>query len=271
MNIKIFEESQFTRQEKQIIKILELDQDFERLVKEIRKQVNLPLDGLKSELTKTGFKILGTSNDIKEGNEKMNEVLNNNRYIVLLGFLENVYNLPHYWLTTLSSIVMFNVAIITAKNKNGWGKIEIEAINTGLSNISLRVESGHYADKANVVIRIREGMSFDRLIKELRLQKKDLVEKLSKLPTPPNPKITHLDIKKELLRLKPSKTDAELGDYIDKKYQDISMSTDYDNIRKARGRIAKSIEQLHGNKFRFKLMSSLITDSDTYSDGQVSD
>lgn len=253
--------NEITPKEEKLLLLLESDPLFEKAIKTIRKKLNLPEEGIEIEITKEGkIRLTGLTESHKKAIKELN--LNIYYYIQII---ENTYRLPYSWWNTLYLIILFNLVIPPMRDKKGYKAVEIKYIG-GLDTLVRRLQRNYdYPTdiEPHIEIFVREGLSFEALMRELKKEKATLDRYLSYLHKIPEIKMTNLQIKKEILSLSKELTDKEIGDELEKRHKKISFLTDYDTIRKYRERFIKKIESLSKNKSLLFLDEYLEQDKDS--------
>lgn len=214
MKIKIesLPDFEFTEDEINFIKLLEVDEFFEDFVVAVRKKLGISPDKSKSV-------------DIEEVNSYS---------AILVGGYKS---LPDYWITTFSQIIMRGVAVPPFM-KN------ITDTDFNLEGVSDEKVSKGYTQK--VVIEVRTKTSLRQLKMFIDDHKQEIEEALSQLPQKPQLGVENIDIHLEIMKLrKQGKEFREIADELYPKYgknfsDEVSINTRYNRFK---DRIAKTLRK----------------------------
>lgn len=257
MKINIVSEEGFTKDEFKLIALLEDDPIFEKIVKLIRKKAGFPENGIESIVTQE--KRIKIKDPNQESLSKMNEI--NPKLLEDIESLINIYGVPYSWQNTLYSIVTLGVAVVPMRDTKGYKTVEIEYVG-GLSAISrnLKQQYNNMPDiKPRIEIVIREGVSFDGLIQQLKKQKPIIDKYLSYLHKVPKVSIKNIDINKEILELTKTLKDKDIAEHLDAKYgQKLPFEPNYDTVGKYRNRYLKAISQIPRNKYSLYYLDKIL-------------
>lgn len=174
------------------LKILELDDDLDEFIKDIRKECGIPeggfsLDNYDFELEPLHYK----------GKDGMRLV-----WIHSL-LLTRLYDVPVSWQPTFWGIILFNFFIEPRKEM-------IEYSN----------------DKNCLTIRIYENLPLKKIINNIKNNKKIINDYLKKLPSTPTTKISDIEIKSRMLELK--NNGFKLSDIGNKLFQEFGNKIPFD-------------------------------------------
>lgn len=256
MKIYTTPDKNWIKDEKKLLLLLEDDPTFEKIIKSARNKVGLPEEGISAEITPDKrIKILETDPDIIKKFNSMNyDLLRSIRSIM------NCYQLPPSWLNTMYSIITLNIAVVPMRDSKGYMPIEI-TYNGGLSRLFRRVSENKYEFQSTLEITVREGMSFDSLMKSLHKQKPTIDKYLSYLHKTPKIKSTNIKIKKEILALSKTLNDNEISKYLEDKYgEELSFDPSYNTVSKYRDRYKKEIAKIPKNKYSLLFLDELLDD-----------
>lgn len=250
MKIRIINEKKFLKNDLNLILILEENEIFEKTIKGVRKKFGYPEEGYKTEITPKGkIKIINFTEEAKKQINQANQWIHEPIKDII-----HAFGLPLCWWNTLYSIITLNLAIPPMRERKWYKPVEVRFIG-GLEVLLKRLHGGieHPNElETHIEIDIREGMTFAKLIKQLKKEKQIIERYLSFLNFPPDThKIKDIKLRKEIMELKKEgKTDNEILDKLLEKYDNnLPFEPDYNIITKYRNRFKKIIQRIPKNKY----------------------
>lgn len=191
-----------------LIRWLEEDSILELRLKDIRRNLLIPVSGINPENKAEAIKYL------PKNNEDLIKL-----YLDVIKLL-TLFKLPPRWYSTFVSLILFNVTIPPDDSLT----LEIQCYGKNDTKIGF----------GEVRIIIREKMSWDRLKRILTKKKKILDEAFANLPENPDVRKTNISLMKTINKIKennPLITDEELAYKLNERYEAQTIDKPYHKKR----------------------------------------
>lgn len=132
MKFTVLEPEGFAQDELKVVKLLEVDPFFEKVVRDIRRKTNWPEEGLRVEIDSHGkTKIIGLD-------DEKDKRLDNMKFDTdaPISLLLSTYRLPYSWWVVFNSIILLNTVIPPNKDDEWYQPVEVRYVGalTGVKN-----------------------------------------------------------------------------------------------------------------------------------------
>ncbi len=276
MKINYFDPKPLPQQDKNFMLMLQADEDFEELVKIVRKKANLPAEGILPTKPDEGHTVFP-----KETTTILDQI-NENHLHYGIKFILNSYNLPLTWFFTIYTIVIFNIFIRPDRDYHKKTEIIYRSKLDLIPSLPDYGREPHPTDlEPHMVIVIKEGgISFREFQKELENHREAIERYLSYLPHDPKTKFEATEVKNRILELhrqvKPdgkSLTSNEIADIIYEEFRkgiDYNFDLDQTTINAYIKRYKERLEELNPkSKFSSTLYRKLLEEVNLPPDEQA--